>query len=349
MSQDRESLEQPSQAQRSLDFGLVTETCRDAEGLFGKLLRDGVDQKLDKGLPVHRDDERQLRWLAGEVARAVVQDMTAQGSDFAVGPDRDYLGVRLEDVQTDPWGFLLDEAKSTAEREAALRLCVESDEDRAATFLAGELGRDDIPVEWQDTLVLCAETVQFHEDVIRKRLWLRLLEIATHRRMEADDAAAKPIVLSAIRCLTSMIPLEELHRLLPLLEPPSPLETRLVTLQCISNVFEAGPPTASDQFVQLCDRVYELALKFLDRDWLIAGERAAIGLNAFQALACLGDRRLATCVSQLRALRMDWFVRQAIRKLQEIVDAWKELDDCEAVSFVREQLSVLREMSASTN
>ncbi len=258
--------------------------------------------------------------------------------------------LRLADnIQAVPWEYLLDETKPTNEREAALCFCAERDEDRAAAFLADELARDDIPNEWQDALVLCAETVQLHEDAVRHRLWSRLLKIASHRRRDPDDTASKPAVFSAIRCLTSMIPVEELSRLLPLLEPPAPLETRLVTLQCIVNVFEAGPPTSPDQLVQLRDRIHELAIKFLDRDWLIAGERAAIALNAIQALASLGDERLTTCVSQVLGLRMDWFTRQLIRKLEEITDAWAAIKDCQPLRLVREQLVLLQEGPASTN
>ena len=150
----------------------------------------------------------------------------------------------------DAWKCVQDVANPTTERESALYLCAESDEDRAAAFLADELERDDIPIEWQNTLVLCAETIQFHEDSVRHRLWSRLLEIASRRCREPDDTASKPVVFSAIRCLSSMIPGEELPRLLPFLEPPAPLETRLVTLQCIVNVFEVGPPTAPDQLAQ---------------------------------------------------------------------------------------------------
>ena len=248
----------------------------------------------------------------------------------------------------DAWKSVLNESSSITAREAALCLCVERDEERTAAFLVDELARNDIATEWQDALVLCAETIQFHEDAVRQRLWSRLLEIALRRRREPDDTVSKPVVFSAIRCLTSMIPVEELSQLLPFLEPPAPLETRLVTLQCVTNVFEAGPPTAPDQLVQLRDRIHELAIKFLDRDWLIAGERAAIALNAIQALACLGDDRLTSCVSQVLAMQMDWFARQVSRKLQEVADGWEGIEDCQPLHVMREQLVLLRE-SASTS
>lgn len=249
----------------------------------------------------------------------------------------------------DAWDCIVDDTSPPGERAAALRVVVESDEDRAAAFLADELERRDISSEWQGVLVLCAESAQVHDDALRRRLWARLLEIALSDRQEPDDAAAKPVVFSAIRCATSMIPLSELDRLLPFLDPPAPLETRLVTLQCIVNVFEAGPPAEPGQFAQLGDRISELALKFLDRDRLVAGQLAAISLNAIQALACLGDERLSTCLSRALALGIDWFNSQLMRKLRETADSWAALENCGQRSILLEHLAMLEKAPGSSN
>jgi hypothetical protein len=268
---------------------------------------------------------------------------------FRVVPQSPHPFQFAEDREAVAWDYLLDETKPPGERETTLCFCAENDEDRTAAFIVDELEKDDLSAEWQDALVLCAESMQFHEDTIRARLWRRLLEIASRRRHDPDEAVSRPIVFSATRCLTSMMPVEELPQLLPLLEPPAPLETRLVTMQCIGNLFESGPPTAPDHLAGLRDRIHQLAIKFLDRDWLIAGERAAIALNAVQTLAWLGDERLADCISQVLALRMDWFARQLSRKLEEVSEAWGSIEHCSPLGLVRGQLALLRQALASTS
>lgn len=247
------------------------------------------------------------------------------------------------------WDALSDESRPIAQRVAALWAGALTAECRMASYVAEQLVRPDITRPWQDALVLCAETLQFQDDEVRDHLWRRLLEIALQRRRDPDDTASRPIVSSAIRCVASMIPVNEVPQFLPLLDPPDPLETRLVTLQAIVNVFELGPPTADNRLGPLRERVHELALKFLDRDWLVAGERAAIALNAVQALACLGEVRLTDCISRVVALRVNWFTRQLRQRLQETAQAWELLDDCTSRRLLHDQLSTLQEALASAN
>lgn len=81
-----------------------------------------------------------------------------------------------------PWDSLRDQSKGIEDRSVALSICARNDEDLTAAFIVDELDRDGISAEWQDALVLCAESVQFREDTIRSRLWRRLLEIASRHR-----------------------------------------------------------------------------------------------------------------------------------------------------------------------
>jgi hypothetical protein len=192
--------------------------------------------------------------------------------------------------------------------------------------------------------VLAAEELQLDDDQLRSRLTNRLYEIASSLR-HSTEAGIKPIVQSAIRCYSSMIPVSEADTLLAFLEPPNPVETRLVTLQCVVHLFESMPPEDISTHQRLADRIAELADKFLDRDWLVAGEKAAIGQNATIALAALGDSRLSHCIETIRQLDTTWLTRQLERKLDGLICNWTELPDAmtnAVVEFVKEQLSLLR-------
>ena len=178
----------------------------------------------------------------------------------------------------------------------------------------------------------------------RTRLWKRLLEISNQLREIADETT-KPVVFSAIRCLASLIPENEINQLIPLLEPPNPIETRLVTLQAVANIYEQNPPEDPRAVRPLADRVFELADNVLDRDWLVAGEKAAIGLNAMHALASLADERLTHCVSKVRDINADWFTYQAIKKLESTLGSWEDQQDLQTrqVAYLEAQIVQLRQ------
>ena len=249
-----------------------------------------------------------------------------------------------EDDFAQSWTVLHDPEAECAEKIDAIQVCLEADEDKTANFIVDELCRDDLPQDWRDALVLFAETAQYREDSQRDRLWRRLLDIALTLR-EEPDKGQRPVVSSAIRTLASMIPEEDVNGLLPLLEPPNPIETRLVTLQGVAHIFEVRPPADADAVAPLANRVYELATKFLDRDWLIAGKNAAIGLNTVYALAAMGDPRLPTSVSAVLDLNEDWFTYQAILDSESLIKAWCTDNEAKAHSafdLVRTQLTVLK-------
>jgi hypothetical protein len=117
----------------------------------------------------------------------------------------------------------------------------------------------------------------------------------------------------------------------------------LVALHCVVNVLEAHPPTSDSSYAALADRVYELASKFLDRDLLIAGEKAAIGESATHALAALGDQRLSECITKINSLDLPWLVRRVRRKLEATLNSWRETAEGvpAPVVFVRQQLDAL--------
>jgi len=253
-----------------------------------------------------------------------------------------------QDSYISTWNRLSNEALSVEDRVEVLFDCIKEDEDRSASYVAEELLKDEAIGEWRNVLVIAAETLQFRDLSLRDRLWRKLLDIALERRQNADPSA-EVVTLAAIRRLGAMIPEEEMMLLVPLLDPPNPVETRLLTLQRIGIVFEFGPPTADLGLEELTQRVHELACKFTDRDLLIAGRLAAIGMNAILALAYLGNEQLTQCVQEAINLNYRWFSRQLLRKLNAIRNDWESQSQSEATCSLEriiDAIQLLRESFA---
>ncbi len=251
------------------------------------------------------------------------------------------LAQTLKEAPRDTWAALRDDTTSVGLRCALLEELACTREEDAARFVVEQLYREDLPRPWRDCLVLLAERVQFRDDIMRAKLRDRLFEIAA-TLSRSGDHTAKPIVFSAIRCYGSLIASEDAHSLLPFLEPARVIETRLVALQSIVHLFNSQPLQNGAAASSLADRVFDLAEKFLDRDWLVAGEKAAIGQNATHALAAMGDPRLFACIERIKTLALPWLSRQVAAKLKATLDAWKaKADQPPAFAFVQSQLQSL--------
>jgi len=224
------------------------------------------------------------------------------------------------------WRVLSDANAPLDDRVATLHELISVDPEQVARLVVDELERPDISAPWRNALILTAETLQFDDQRLRERVMKTLYRLASELR-HSTEPGIKPIVQSAIRCYASMIPVTEANTLKTFLEPPHPVETRLVTLQCIANLFESRPPECPEKLQPLADRIYELADKFLDRDWLVPGEKAAIGQNAAFALAAIGDPRLSQCVERVRQLQVSWLTRQLERKLSRLLHGWSTEQD----------------------
>ena len=230
--------------------------------------------------------------------------------------------ARTMPLPTDTLAALLRPAANPALRCSALQSLMASDEHKAAEFIVDQLCGEVLSSAWRNQLVLFAESAQTSDETLRRRLKQRLLEIAASLR-ESAEAEVRPVVCSAIRTYASLISPSEVETLTRFLDPPRPVETRLVTLQSIVYVYEAHPPEDASVPRTLADRIDELAQKFLDRDWLVAGEKAAIGQNAAHALAAMGDARVADCVERVLSLGMPWVIRQLARKLESTRRIWQ--------------------------
>lgn len=232
-------------------------------------------------------------------------------------PDNSRVRVAVEPLEP-ARGSLRSDPEA---RFAALQNLAASDEPKAAEFLVDQLCDDSLPPAWRNQLVLFAEGIQISDRSLRHRLKQRLLTLADSLR-ESAESGIRPVVCSAIRTYASVISPSEVDTLTRFLEP-RPVETRLVALQSIIHFYEAHPPQNASVPGTLADRIDELAQKFLDRDWLIAGEKAAIGQNAAHALAAIGDARVAECVERVLSLRMRWVIRQLAGKLESTLRMWQ--------------------------
>ncbi len=243
----------------------------------------------------------------------------------------------------DFWAIVKDAHAEIERRVEALNELHFEEPDSVANFIVDELEREGLSARWRNTMILAAEMVQFTDEQLRNRLTQRLYDLAS-TLLHSTATEMKPIVQSAIRTYVSMIRPEQAETLLPFLEPPKPIETRLVTLLCVTHRFQVQPPDDTTQHENLSNRIHELAVKFLDRDWLVAGEKAALGQNATCALAALGDSRLNECVEKIQQLEMKWLTRQVKRKLMNLLEAWSQKSDVmkhPAAKLVKEQLGKL--------
>jgi hypothetical protein len=245
-----------------------------------------------------------------------------------------YLGRISEIGRADSWSTINDPAQPIAERLAVLETFARHDESTAAQFLVEQLEESDLDPAWRNGLILCTEHLQVDDDHCRERLWRRLLSYALQLRNDTDPDIA-PVVYSAVRTSCSLMPTNQIASVLPLLDPPKPVDTRLVALQCTADFFEEQPAVMTEILKPLADRIYELAMKFLDRDWVIAGEKAAIGQNATHALAALGDKRLIDCISLIKSLRISWMTRQVKRKLEAMLTTWISRARAESMPTIR--------------
>ncbi|MGH7134661.1 MAG: hypothetical protein ACREHD_02915 [Pirellulales bacterium] len=238
---------------------------------------------------------------------------------------------------------LNDGARPVEEKVRVLDELLLLDQQVAANYVVDQLCQDALSAPWRNSLILIAERLQVTESNVRERLAEKLFDLAQTLRHSTEVGVA-PVVDSAIRNFASTMDATKASSLIVLLEPPGPIETRLVTLLCVINLFE-NHPAESNQLQALRDRVHELALKFLDRDWLLPGEKAAIGQNAMVALAAMGDARVAACTEVVMGLAMPWLTRQLTSKLDVLFRTWsadRSLAQRPAMSILQEQLQALR-------
>jgi hypothetical protein len=203
----------------------------------------------------------------------------------------------------------------------ALRWWIAEDNDAAAKFIASELNENALTSEWRRIVIYATEAVRFATLEFRTQVALSLLRNAEELRhsSSADDT---PVVMCAIRRAGSILPRQMFFDLSPLLSPPDPIDTRLVTLQAINTMFLSTPPENSD-FGVVTERVAMIAQKHWDLDVFKAGEISAIAIEATVAAVVLGNKRtkaLADCAVRTGRRLL---IGKLKRRLEEVKRHWE--------------------------
>lgn len=221
----------------------------------------------------------------------------------------------------DLWLTVRDEGKSPSSRIQSLQSLLESDADGTFAFVVNELSRSDLTDDWRSALVFLAEDTHFPAQ-LRERLCESLLLIASSARRDGR-AGVERVMCSAMRRFSSLLSPNNVNSLLAFLNPDGLVDTKAVALQCVVRVFQKGPPSNREYLIELSDRIFEFARKFLDRDVFIKGENALIAQNAVCALAAVGDPRLKEVFLLVRNLDRQWLNRQLALRLNQILSDWR--------------------------
>ena len=195
-------------------------------------------------------------------------------------------------------------------------------------------------------VVVAAEQVQVDNLELRKRL-----TVALHRNLHTllgtGQSRYEHAIWSAIRKYASLIEQFEVSTLLPFLTGKSTLATRQVVLQAIHAIFQRSPVKTFDLVRDLAGRVAEIAEKYIDPDLVISPENNSLALNAFVALAALGDPRTSQLAKRVKEIASSFFLRRSGQILGELAILWSSIpnrtdDQTAAIRNVAESLSALR-------
>ena len=148
---------------------------------------------------------------------------------------------------------------------------------------------------------------------------------------------------------TSLIATEEVPGLLEFLNVSSQVDTRLITLLCIVQKFALSPPPPTEQalLVPLCERIAQIANKFLDPDVFSPGENAAIVEAATHALSVMVNNYVGDLLYDICQLNIPWLVRQILHDLTSTLEAWSrsKIEKCQSFMQLQECIDTLERYS----
>lgn len=228
----------------------------------------------------------------------------------------------LEDERTASERYS-DTSLQTKERVAALAELVRNDPDEARKFVLCSLKDHGQTKELLPFVVSAAEELRFEKAEDQEVVWQQLLKIALDTRL-LNDPLAEQTTWTAIRRSASLIPVENVEELLPLLDFQGAVDARLVTLQALKSIFEV-------EFAQLdagssiAERVFGFADLFTRRDALIPGETSAIASTAVQTLGTIAHPKFQEIIDQIVRLDMVWFSKIVLQSLKSILENSSEV------------------------
>lgn len=210
--------------------------------------------------------------------------------------------------------------------------------------LISALRQPTIPHPELDHLLREAEQTRVSDPQQREDLRTLLLRHARQLR-DTDDAAAEPLLWSAIRRFSSIAPPEQAFALVEFLRPSDRANVRQSALLGLYSILELRSLADHANSAHLRLRLTELARKYLDPDWLVSGQNSALALSAFTAAALAEVPDILELAHQLRSLKRDRLHRRAIEKL-EAACANRRRRTLDVPETLRQVVATLRGRSA---
>jgi hypothetical protein len=217
---------------------------------------------------------------------------------------------------------LYADIRPTSERKAALLELAAIRHASLAPIVVNELSRAHDNLDWLATVVVAAEFSQFADENDRAVVKNRLRQ-AVQFFCDSGDMRWQVECWSAIRTHASMLSPPEVNVLADYLDVHGSLETRIVTLQAIQNVFHSAPPPEGLSIGRLKDNVVTITRSATQGKTPESGEPAAVAQESICALAALGDPRLADAIQRILRWNCRWFTRQVRVALGEISVRWE--------------------------
>ena len=212
----------------------------------------------------------------------------------------------------DLWQRLRSVDGTAEDKVQSLAQLIAEDDEGIAGFVVTELGRKPLPDEWLEPLLYATEQIQFEDPSERAALKDCLHEHALSL-LQSGRVRSESALWAAIRRYASIVPEDEVALLQPFFGERASVATRQVALQAVQTIFHAAAPRDADSLSALRDRICDLAEKTVDPDLLVSPEIASLALNAFLALAAVGDSRAVRLATRLKATGKGWLLSAAFR------------------------------------
>jgi hypothetical protein len=234
----------------------------------------------------------------------------------------DQLNDRAATGESVEWDRIHAASSSEEERADLILYLAEENDQHVPQYLVDQLRRSDLSPKWRNALIFAAEAVEVLKPETRTALAQALLARAQELN-GSGDAQSLPALWVALRRFVSLAGPEGLTSLTGFLSSDRN-GVRQVVLQTSQNAFASAPPGKSllGQLHPLTVRVSQLAGKYLDPDWLISPQNAALAMNALHAAAVLGDANLISYSHTLSGTGKDWLIGRIRRALQGTREAW---------------------------
>jgi len=141
-----------------------------------------------------------------------------------------------------------------------------------------------------------------------------MLATATSLR-DSSAAGVEHALWAAVRTFAAVASLEQVAELIEFLRPEEVGTTRQVALQAIQHMLELEPAPGTREVKRLVERTKELALKYLDNDFLTSPEAVALATAAYCA-AVLAD---APGSDELTARLVSLSRKRMLKRSREVI------------------------------